>query len=611
MHTIHRSKVTSVLTMLLCLFCTLPTASQQRKDQTGPAVISEVEIPFQQQQALRLLLQLANELKGHDDKPAAALLLSKIADAIWKSDEQAARTIFSNAFDAANQPALDGLLDSQKPDFMRRQAGAMREVLQRLAVHDRKSVESLLEQIEQKKATAEDAPSASSTDRSEMLAWVALELVGSDPQQARRLGILSLSGSRVPTAFGRLLFALDSSDRTLSDTLYREALGAMRRNGYGYNVALLSLSNYMFNSQGVPHPKASPADARLFADFLVDAANAHVNILRGARQSGGVSEDGANVFRFLSSRAVPIVERNAPDRVQFMRASLDELYAGLNAQQRQQTDYLASLQRQQTTVSSGVGSDIDSQVRQAEQERDPKTRDLLFRNISLELMIEDEARARTVAAKIANADTRMQTEDDIYLYVFSRQLSDTSFEDARRTALKVNDYNLRARALAELAGRALSGSKDIARANELLSESYSVALKGDDIPDKLDALLFIAQLFSKFDSVRAFEVLSASVKTINQLKTEPPKQATLQSTLPVIKVITVVNGKEVMAGERATISSISFDPVAPLARQDFAQAVSTGERIQDKLLRARFLIAASGAVLNSVNKPTTPHVFSN
>jgi hypothetical protein len=101
---------------------------------------------------------------------------------------------------------------------------------------------------------------------------IALQLVTSNPEQAQRLGLLSLSGNQIPEGFGRLLFALNNVNRGLSDELFRAALTTLRRNDCAYDGALVALVNYLFSSSGTLSADADVADARLLANYFVDAA---------------------------------------------------------------------------------------------------------------------------------------------------------------------------------------------------------------------------------------------------------------------------------------------------------------------------------------------------
>jgi hypothetical protein len=354
------------------------------------------------------------------------------------------------------------------------------------------------------------------------LAQLALELVDADPEKAHKLGLLSLSGNGIPETFGRLLFALSNYDQSLSNSLCREAIANMRRNNYIYSPMLFSLSNYAFDQQGKPLPDGQAIEAQLLVQYLVDATIAHAAMSRESRQSGAqaTSDASARLYNFLIARGTSIIDLNAPDKQALLRTLLSDLREGLNQQQIQQTEKLLSEQGREVSVLNGENSSIENQIRNAEKEKDPEMRNLLLRQAALALMRGDSERAFSTAAKISDAALRAQTEDDINITSLSAKLRGLDYDEARQAALKLNDLSLRAKMLAELANTALSKTKELSRASELLDEAYSITTKSENTLNKLEAFLIIADGFAKFDSNRGFEVLSAAVKTINQLDTQ-------------------------------------------------------------------------------------------
>jgi hypothetical protein len=49
--------------------------------------------------------------------------------------------------------------------------------------------------------------------------------------------------------------------------------------------------------------------------------------------------------------------------------------------------------------------------------------------------------------------------------------------------------------------------------------------------------------------------------------------------------------------QRRPVEAIDFNEVGAFAGRDYAQAVAVGERIQDRLLRTKYLLAVASAVL--------------
>lgn len=227
-------------------------------------------------------------------------------------------------------------------------------------------------------------------------------------------------------------------------------------------------------------------------------------------------------------------------------------------------------------------------------------RDTLFRTVALELMRSDVERALSVASKIDNPGLRAQTEDDVHLTSLNARFKQTSsFEATRAIILKLNDLGLRARMLAEL-GRNAFKAKDKDRAVDLLYEASSVATKMDVTEDKLGTLLDIAEQSAPVDSARGFETLSAAVAVMNSLNfaatlvTEPPRSQGVR-----IEVITVVNGKERSTRRTPTLATMDFNQVGVLGKLDYFRTRGLADNLQDKLLRAQFLVSLARSIITA------------
>lgn len=595
-------KPLSILSVVLVQFLSAaPPAAQTLKPtaKAGPKAV-EAPAPVDRQVALWLLERLANDLRAEPNKPAAAALQAHAADVLWKFDEGRARAIFRVAFDSARQPPPDDLKGAERSRYSSRQAATLKEVLRLYGAHDRDEANAWLKAVEEENASADSAHKMQTPEQRQLLSQLAYDLVADNPEQAQQLGRLSLSGTEIPDDFGRLLFALSNNNRDASDALFREAVAALQRGGYPYSNALIVLSNYLFDARGIAHSDASPADVQLLISLFLNSAAAHANLWREASAAGaaGVPEGSANLYSFLASRAAPIVARYAPGKMPELSAQMNQLLSGLNQQQARHAEMLTSAQQQQIAVSDRNSYDIDEQVERADQEKDKQVRDLLLRSAALSLMRADGERALTVAAKIGDAGLRAQTEDDINIVQVQEFLRWRFYDDGRRVALKLNNVLLGARMLAALASSALSEKNDSKRATELLSEASSIAQKSEDTPGKLLALLAISQQFAKFDLDLGFQTLTVAVKTANRLKDEaPPAASATAAPLLTFKSYSVINGVEMTTSEHITVDSIDFSQVGALAAKDYTRTRVIGDMLEDKLLNAKFLIAAARSVL--------------
>ena len=554
-----------------------------------------------QQDAIDLLKTTARSLKSETDKIAAGKLQARIADTLWTFDEPFARETFRSAFDSISQAIADDLPKEKQTGFIKRQAAAVKEVLQRFGTRDSKQATEWLKAFENERA-GKSSEKVNSL-RPDLLMQIAAELALSDPEQASHLGLLALAGDRIPEGFGSLLFSVSRNRRDLSDDLFRAAVATLRRNNYVYDIAILILANYLFTPDGELQSTAKLTDAQLLANYYVDAA---------WKQPGGdgnpASTSSASFYNQLELRALPIVSRYAPNRLPELRGQLTRIASGLNAEQRQRTDLLRGMQRDESTLSSRNNYSLDEQIDRAEKEKNTQVRDALFLSIANRLMREDEERALTIAKKIQDEKMRATTEDDIYLIKIQSQLrSLETIAEARKISTQFNNQVFRAKILVQLAAKVLSRYKDQSQAIELLSEALTAMTKADDIPDKVLAQLQVAEQFAKFDTIRGFEVLGTALATMNRLQAAKEASASATTKPPLLRImnLTVVNGVEMTAGNNATIDSIDFREVQSLAAQDYMQARLLASKLEQASQRANYLIAVAATVLKREKLPTS------
>ena len=559
-----------------------------------------------EQEVIARLFGGVNDLKNESDKASAALLLSEIADVLWRVDEPAARSMFRLAFDTARQSTtsdLSALNVAEKEEILRqarRRAAAIKTILKRYGSHDRRSAEAWLQEFQndiKSEQTKTNNNFQMSPEQAEFLAEMAVSLLPQKPEEAQRLGLLSLSAEKIPSAYGRLLMALRDRNKTLSDVLFRQAFVSLRRIGFNYDSALVALTNYAFSSQGQPFPDVSPADVTLVIHYFIDATSTQAARWRG-EGTGKSDEQGyvASLYSFLNYRALPIVALNAPDRLTLLQSHVGEMAQALTVDQRRQAEAFAAMAQQNNSFDGG-DSDLESRIQRAEREKNAATRDFLFRNLAIQMMRTDPEQALSIASKIDERQMRAQTEDEVLLVVLQKAFAGRAFDEARNWALKFNDRNSQALWLTRVASRVATSSRDQTEASDVLSRAYSIASKSDNTAAKLEVLLLIAKEFVGFDRDRGFEILSDALSTANKIEKTAPK--TDKSSMPVMRVIsvTMIDGQEVVGNERATMESINFNQIGAFVDRDFVRTSLLGDNLKDRLLRTKYLIAVARSVL--------------
>lgn len=591
--------------VLVIALCSVTVLGQEPKKKPAAVPAEDTKLA-QQQELIGRLVSIANELKSETDKPGAALLQSEVADVLWRFDEPAARSIFRLAFDTVrqeitkNSSALEVNASKESLAQSRQRTSAIKVILKRYGSHDRKGADAWLQEFENDVKTKQASSNGSfkiSPEQAELMTEIALGMVSQDPKEALRLGTLSLAAARMPSGFGRLLMALRNRDKALSDVLFRQAFLSMRSNGFLYDSALMSLTNYAFFADGLRFPDVLPADVGVITQYFVDAAGAQAARSRGGTNRSNDEQSALGSFySFLSNRASRIVALNAPDKSVLLQSNIGEIAQALTAEQRRQSEMLASMGR---PSSDPTGNDVDteSRIRRAEQEKNITTRDFLYRGLVMQLMRSDPERALEVARKIDDQELRAQTEDDVYVVLMRKAFGSGADAEAKTIALKFNDLPRRARWLAQIAGNLSPRSKDNTETAELLSQAHSIVAKSDNTPVKVDVLLLIAREFVRFDQERGFEILSEALSTTNRFEKVPPKAN--KPAVPVMKVIsmTVVDGQEVSTDDRVTVDSIDFSQISAFFERDYLRTTFLGNDIKDRLLRAKYFLAQARSVL--------------
>jgi hypothetical protein len=597
---IRAKKSAKFLICAMACLCVVPLSLSAQKAGSKPnqaATSSEATSP-DKTEAMAMLRSLADDLRRESSDPEALSLQGEIADVVWAFDEDYARMVFRRAFAVASEPVtnlstVDTKLRQQQLDVARRKAGALARILRLLAKHDEATATQWLEKYESDKVDSEKKEKNSQA-QSELLAQLALDVSERNPQQAQRLGLASLGFGDVPEAIGRLLFALAKHGKQYSDPIFFATLENLRRNGYRYNNVLGSVCNYVFFNDGT-FSKEYGNQAAAVITFLIDAAEVHRAEWRQSRIAGAqsLSSSAASFHFFFLTKGIPIIKANMPDKVPTLQALVEEFSTGLTHQQLGEAGALARSIYQQRTLNEVSGNALDDQLRYAASEKDPVIRDNLWRRVATNIMRGEPDRALSIAASIEDLGLRKQTEDDIRLLITAAKIKLRDYLEARKVALQLNDFGLRARTLGAIAMANKAGP--VLCDAELLAEAYAVALKDENRPEKVRVILKLASYFPKCGAERGFEVLSAAIEVANKLRSES------FANPPILRYrivnYTMVGGQELTTEVSTTRDSIVFDDITGFVRLDFAQAQNLGLQFKDPVLRAKYLITIARTVL--------------
>lgn len=585
-----------------------PVKQAMAAAQAGVAEEKNNTLSIDQENAIALLKDSAESLTRLSEPEAsggsAYVLRAKIADVLWQFDEETARKIVRRAFEEALAVEKEGMPgEIGLPDATMQGSGGRDQVLPAIlrlvAKHNRETAEAW--QKESRETLRSKANGLSSgIAESELLAALALDVADADQAEARRLALLSLAGTHVPSSFGALLTRLGDKNDEAEQTLFRAAIETLVRGGYSGNTRpLLTLANHAFSFGSSPSMRINPELRQLFLNYLARAAAALAERWNEILAAGGhvLPSPEYSFLLFLMTRGMPILERNAPENFQSLRAQILGIASSLGLEQQQTLqDYISTAQV--PAVPQRFSPDLDSLLGEADQIHDSRRRDQRLRLLALsQLARQNVSGALKVAAKIGDEELRGETEDEAHLISFALKLRSGLTEEAKAAASRVGNRLRRAGMLLELVEHLLLSRGENAEVTDMLAEARSLARGAENGAEKLGVLLKAMSLYNRFDHIVSFEVLQDAVKVASDMshRTTPArKEAPVQ-----INITIAVDGHAISTGDYPTENSVDFHEIQALARFDYTRVVLMGKSIPETMIRAKFLLAAASAILVS------------
>jgi hypothetical protein len=566
------------------------------------------------QRALLLIGQQIEEARNLDNANKQIPVLIRAAELLWPRQQKQAHDVFANAFDLAEQRFKEKGDESRLEGRVFLQATDLRfAVMEAIARHDAAWAKQLAERIAE--ATRRDAERDAEAAKREAakagsyapsLADKTLRLAESlAPVDAQAAVGLARGALRYPAnqATARFLFSLAAANPAAADQFYAEALAAYANAPVG---DLLYFSAYPFARNRIIGPEAlwsfflvpaafvpTPRLQQLFIEMLIRRAEA---ALKSPEQtaSGTFRLPEAAQLVIALTQLESLLPQFQPAYLERIRALKPALTAILNADTRQQ----AGEQLQQQTEFED-GGEFARNLDKAERESNPALREQYYAYAVLNAP-ESESLERVLGflKKIDDAKLRGQLSNFIYFKRTQQAIKDKQFDDAARLAANVEQLDLRAYLAYEIASASLKEMQDRTRAREILDDVVKQALKAANSNEKARALLGVAHLCAKFDSLRAFEVMREAVKTINQIN-EP--------NFASASVGQQIEGQRFGYYVIYPVEGFSLENAfALLAPFDFDGALLMARSFDDKSLRATASLALAAVCLENAAKTKKP-----
>ncbi|MBA2503582.1 MAG: hypothetical protein H0V27_11940 [Pyrinomonadaceae bacterium] len=556
--------------------------------------------------ALGLVQQVADDARSIEKASARVATTTRIADLLWTHDQPKARALFTEAYEVAAQDF------AKQGDAMRQEGrGLVRclpdlrfVVLRAIAKRDPGWARRLAEQAaEGSKRDAEQASTMTNEkrfDTGEKLLRLADSLL--ETNRAESLSFARAS-FRYPVSFAlaQFLYSLARKDQALASQLYREALGAYA-NGTTEDFVYLAIYPFGLNREiaqarlnyGYLPPPNFRGDAELQRLFLNAFLRFTENKIKSPPEARAAQDYPAHQLYASLISLEQLAARTHPSHLARIAELKNAAGALLTEQARRSaTGYLES--QREWEASDRFTKLLD----EAEQATDPKRRDQAIAFAAIGAKSEDEfEKVESLLTKLSDETLRRRLFDYIYFKRTQKAVADNRLDDAMRFAAKVEELDGRAQLNLEIASALLKAIDDKVRARETLDAVAALALKAQNSTDKARTLLGVAHLYTKFDQVRAVEVMTEAVKTTNAL-TEP------DLTSGVVQY--QLEGETFGFYTMRNVPGFSLENAfRELGAIDFENALDGAQKLNDKSLRAIALVSLAASCLERKPEPRQP-----
>ena len=597
-----------------------PAAKKPKADAADP--MAEVR----RASAVSLVSTLADEARTFSEPALRARVQARAADALWDTDKEKARQLFRRAWEAAEAADREtaGLSESERRQRAIRQGAAgargllnmRREVVILAARRDKELGEEFLAKLDESRkdeagATATAAPPAPVQTNEQRI-----NPDNPPPQMMQRLNLAQqlLDEGQVERAlqfadpvlypvntFGmNILNTLREKNRAAADERFMSLVARAGSDPLSDANSISLLASYVFTPylyvtvrpNGAAHTRrwrgenAPPADLdpRLREAFLSTALQVLLRPLPPAEEDRTSSgRQGAFV---VATRMLPLFERYAPDRVAALRARQTQLAQDTPERLRNDNELLT-----RGVVPEDPNRDgVQEALNRLDSAKNANERDLIYFRAAMEALRNDSARARELAAKIEDPDTRKQ------MFAF---ISYQLVQDAVR-AKKADDVLKHARAdeltsmqrvwgLTEAAR--LLAKEQPGRAVEALDAAAVEARKLDEgTADRVRGLLAVATQLAESDRARAWELMHEVVKAANALPDFSGEGGEITSRVEF-------KGGGAMT-QNSNVESFDLTGVfSALARDDFDRAAALARTLKAESPRSVATLAVARSVL--------------
>ena len=510
-------------------------AQQPKKSPTKRAAEADPMAEVRRASAVSLVTSLAEEAHTYRDPALGARVQARAADALWDTEPERARSLFRRAWESAEEADSANGAEAST---------VRREVVGLAAKRDRALGEEFLSKMEEARksedsnapALPSDAPAETPVQRfnpdeppaamAQRLSLAQQLLEGGDAERA----LLFAKPALYPVnTFGMLFLNTlrEKNARAADENFLALVMRAATDPASDANSVSL-LGSYVFTPflyvtvrpDGASHTRRRREDNSPPADLSPALRNTFLNasaqiLLRPLpppdqdRSSSG--RTGAYV---VTTRLLPLYDRYAPDRAATLRARQSLLAQDTPEQNRRPDDPI---------LTRGIAPEdpnrdrVQEALNRLDRAKSSSERDIVYYQAAMAALEHDPDRARELAEKIEDADTRAQL---IAFMSFARVQEAVRAKKADEALRLAHGDQLtpvqRVWGLTEVA-RLLTKSEP-GRAAEALDDATAAARRMDDSsPERVRALVAVATQMAALDRTRVWELMNEVVKSINAL----------------------------------------------------------------------------------------------
>jgi hypothetical protein len=588
--------------------------------------------------AVSLVSTLADEARTFSEPALRARVQARAADALWDTDKEKARALFRRAWEAAETADRDSAKLSD--DERRRRAIAQgaagargllnlrREVVILASRRDREMGEEFLAKLDEARKSEESGASATTAPQTPV--QTNEQRINPDnppPQMMQRLNLAQqlLDDGDTERAiqfadpalypvntFGmNFLNTLREKNKAAADERFMALVTRAGADPLSDANSISLLSSYPFTPflyitvrpDGNSHTRqwrgtnAPPADLdpRLREAFLATALQVLL------RPLPPVEEDRTSSGRMgayvVATRMLPLFERHAPDRAPALRARQAQLAQDTPDRGGRIDDELLT----RGIVPEDPNRDrAQEALSRLDSAKTANERDVIYFRAAMETFESDPVRARELASKIEDPDTRKQ----LFSFIAFRLVQDAVRARKADDVLRYShgDELTRVQRVWGMTEAArLLTKEQPGRAAEALDEAAAEARRLDDgSPERVRALLAVATQLTGLDRPRAWELMQEVVKAANALPDFSGEGGDI-----TVRV-------EFKGGGAMTMNNNveSFDLAgvfAALAHEDFDRAAALARTLKAEAPRSAAMLAVARSVLVKKQERVAPN----